>query len=342
MTDRLRGLQEALDRYCAGAGAKVGVGFSSLAGGGAAWVKGGSKFSTASVFKVFVLADLLRRFDEGRLDPAARVELKDADRSTGSGVLQYLGEGVAPTLRDYARLMITISDNTAADVLFERLGPDSIADTVSWLGLKDTSVRSNCKDILTYELRADEARRYLKILGLDPRGLGGEAALALLRRNVHRLSGVHPLGVLGAIMAEEARPPGEQKRTADDDFTSPRDLVATFERVYSERVLGKFNDEFLEILGACETGPNRIRRGIPRDVVLAHKTGTLRGVVNDAGIVMDGADAYALAVLVNDIPTGGAVKYSRKGEKIISDVSSMVWRAHRARSRRSPPPLRLT
>lgn len=330
MTRRQRALQPVLDRYCARAEARVGVGFSSLTGRGAAWVNAASKFSTASVFKVFVLADLLRRFDEGRLDPATRVALKDADRSTGSGVLQYLGEGAALSLRDYARLMITISDNTAADVLFEYLGPDSIADTVSWLGLKDTAVRSTCKDILTYELRADEARRYLKVLGLDSSGLSKDAALALLRRNIHRLSGVHPLKELKAIMSEDVRPAGGQRGTADDDVTSPRDLVATFKRVYSERVLGKFNEEFLEILAACETGANRIRKGIPKGAVLAHKTGTLRGVVNDAGIVMDGDDAYAIAVLVNDIPTKGTTKYTRRGEKIISDVSTMAWRAHDA------------
>ncbi|MDG7013134.1 MAG: serine hydrolase [Nitrososphaerota archaeon] len=332
MIRRRGGLQTALERYCARAGAKVGVGYKPLGGGRGAWVRGSSTFSTASVFKVFVLADLLRRFDEGRLDPATRVGLKDADRSTGSGVLQYVGEGAALTLRDYARLMVTVSDNTAADVLFDYLGPDSIADTVSWLGLRDTAVRSSCKDILTYELRADEVRRYLRILGLDGERLAEEDALGLLRKNIHRLSGVHPVKELAAILSEaEARPPAGQKDMAGDDVTSPRDLVTTFERVYSERVLGTFNDEFLEILAACETGANRIRRGVPRGVVLAHKTGTLRGVVNDAGIVMDGERAYAIAVLVNDIPTGGNVRYTRRGEKIISDVSTMVWRAHRTR-----------
>jgi beta-lactamase class A len=335
MTKASGGLQAALTRYCGKARARVGVGYMSLVGGESAWVDPGSKFATASVFKVFVLADLLRRFDEGRLDPAARVELKDSDRATGSGVLQYVGEGAPLRLRDYARLMMIISDNTAADVLFGYLGPDSIADTVSWLGLRDTSVRSTCKDILAYELRTDEVRGYLRILGLDPGGTKDEA-FGLLRRNIHRLSGVHPLGELGALLKEEERKrPGGQKGPTDDDVTSPRDLVATFRRVYSERALGKFSDEFLEIMAACETGANRIRRGIPKDAVLAHKTGTLRGVVNDAGIVMRGEDAYALAVLVNDIPTAGNVRYTRRGEKIISDVSEIVWRVRSTPSRSS-------
>jgi beta-lactamase class A len=323
-------LQSDLDRYCGRARARVGVGYKSLVGEGSAWVNAGARFSTASAFKVFVLADLLRRFDEGRLDPRTKVVLKDTDRSTGSGVLQYFGEGAALRLRDYARLMMIISDNTAADVLFGYLGPDSIADTVSWLGLKDTSVRSTCKDILAYELRAEEVRGYLRVLGLAPEG-GRAQAYDLLRRNIHRLSGVHPLVELSSLLREESRQrPGGQRSPPDDDVTSPRDLVATFERVYSERALGRFTDEFLEIMAACETGANRIRKGIPKDAVLAHKTGTLRGVVNDAGIVIRGEDVYALAVLVNDIPAKGTTKYTRRGEKIISDVSTTVWRGHGA------------
>jgi beta-lactamase class A len=321
-------LQGALLRYCEKESARVGVGYKQLTGGESAFVDPDSRFSTASVFKVFVLVDLYRRFLDGRLDPDRRVLLKDADRSPGSGVLQYVGGGASLRLRDYARLMMIISDNTAADVLFDYLGPKSIADTVSWLGLKNTSVGSNCKDILTYERASEEVARNLELLGLGTKGLKKEEALALLRRNAHRLSGIHTLKEIEASLADERDwKKVATKKVEDDDVTSPRDLVTTLERVYRERVLGGFTEEFLEIMAACETGQNRIRRGIPRSAILAHKTGTVRGVVNDAGIVMQGKNAYALAVLVNGIPVNAKGGYLRKGEKMIAGLSALVWKA---------------
>ncbi|MDG6989367.1 MAG: serine hydrolase [Nitrososphaerota archaeon] len=311
--------------------ARVGVGYKSLTGSETAFVRPDARFSTASVFKIFVLVDFFRRCLERNLDPDTRVPLKDADRSPGSGVLQYLGEGAALRLRDYGRLMMIISDNTAADVLFDYLGPDSVADTVSWLGLENTVVKSGCKDILTYEQGTAEVKRKLGLLGLDSRRLDRQEALALLRKNIHRLSGVRPLKELEASLSDEERKAPSNK-FCEDDLTSPRDLITTLERVYSERVLGKFTGEFLDIMAMCETGLNRIRRGIPRDAMLAHKTGTVRGVVNDAGIVIRGREAYALVVLVNGIQAGASGGCVRKGEKIIADISAMAWKAEKARS----------
>ena len=332
MTQVLRGLRSSLIGYCGREPARVGVGYKCLADGESAFVKADARFSTASVFKVFVLVDLFRRFVDGKLDPDDRLPFKDSDRAPGSGVLQYLGGGTALRLRDYARLMMIISDNTAADVLLDRLGPDSVADTVRWLGLRNTSVKYGCKDMLVYEQGEGEAHRNLELLGIDAEDLHGREALALLRRNAHRLSGVRTVKELRASLVDEKdwekAPPG---RFGEDDFTSPLDLVTTFERIYVQRVLGRLTEEFIEIMAACETGQSRIRRGIPGDAILAHKTGTVRGVVNDAGIVIRGPDVYALVVLVNGIPAGTRGGYVKKGEKIIADISAMTWKARKRR-----------
>ena len=94
-------------------------------------------------------------------------------------------------------------------------------------------------------------------------------------------------------------------------------------------MLGRFTDEAVEIMAACETGQNRIRRGIPKEQILVHKTGTMRGVVNDAGVVVLASGSYCLAVLMNDISIGSPGSYVAQGEKIIADISAKVWKAQK-------------
>lgn len=312
----------------------MGVGYSSFASGKTVFVNPDKRFSTASVFKVFVLIDLYRRFLEGRFDPDSRLALEDTDRSVGSGVLQYVGEGAGLRLRDYARLMMIISDNTAADVLFDRLGKESVADTISWLGLKNTQVGSNCKDLLAGSYTRREAQRILELLDVSSERGDSRLYASRIRENIHRLSGVHTtkeLELLNAIDDERGRPLATKGE--DGDFTSPRDLVEAFTKVYQERVLGSFTDEVMDIMAACETGQNRIRKGIPKKQVLAHKTGTMKGTVNDAGIVLDGTASYALVVLVNDIPVSSPGGYEAKGEKIIAEISATAWKARKRSGR---------
>ncbi len=335
MNTRVQSLQLTFLRYCKKQKVSVGVGYKSFATGETAFVNPDRRFSTASVFKVFVLIDLYRRFFEGRLNPDSRLALKDTDRSVGSGVLQYVGAGAGLRLRDYARLMMIISDNTAADVLFDHLGRASVADTISWLGLKNTQVGSSCKDLLAGSYTRKEAAHIAELLGLSSKGNDNRLYTSQIRENIHRLSGVHTakeLELLNAIDDEHGRPL-TTKGEENGDFTSPRDLVETFTKIHQERALGRFTDEVMDIMAACETGRSRIRKGIPKKQVLAHKTGTMKGTVNDAGIVMDGQASYVLAVLVNDIPTSSPGGYEAKGERIIAEVSAAAWRARKPGAR---------
>ena len=93
-------------------------------------------YFTASTFKVPILVELYRQVDMGIVDPSARLELTDADRSPGSGVLKELASGLRLTVRDLATLMIIISDNTATDMLYRLVGPDRLDKTMRELGLR--------------------------------------------------------------------------------------------------------------------------------------------------------------------------------------------------------------
>ena len=79
-------------------------------------------FPTASTLKIPLLYELYRQADAGEVDLTERVTLLHSDRVPGSGVYQHLDEGLQPTYRDLAELMITVSDNWATDIIYRKLG----------------------------------------------------------------------------------------------------------------------------------------------------------------------------------------------------------------------------
>ena len=99
----------------------------------------------ASVAKLTILVALHRAADAGRLRLDDQVTL-GADRTAGVAGLGAMRDEARLSLRDLALLMISISDNAAADALLERVGLDAVQRTVDDLGLTRTVITSSCRD----------------------------------------------------------------------------------------------------------------------------------------------------------------------------------------------------
>ncbi len=108
------------------------------------------KFETASCIKVFVLAELYRQIYENKITPNDILTYDKEHYVVGSGVLRALDYGVQMTVKNFATLMIIISDNIATNILIDFLGIDNINKTCSDLGLKDT-VLHNRIDFVKYD-----------------------------------------------------------------------------------------------------------------------------------------------------------------------------------------------
>ena len=72
-----------------------------------------------------------------------RIALKPGDKVSGSGVLGSLADNTELTVRNLAILMIIVSDNTATNLILDRITPDSVNDYLDTIGL--TVTRSNRK-----------------------------------------------------------------------------------------------------------------------------------------------------------------------------------------------------
>lgn len=85
-------------------------------------VRGGELLPTASVIKLPILLELLRRAESGELSLSTRVTLKADERIGGSGILKAFEGGLQPTLRDVATMMVILSDNTATNMALDAIG----------------------------------------------------------------------------------------------------------------------------------------------------------------------------------------------------------------------------
>jgi beta-lactamase class A len=138
-TARLRRTLEELVRGYPGV---AGVSVIDLRSGARVSVRGDETFPTASLIKVAVLVALLDEVSKGTIRMDERISLLARDRVGGSGVLQYMQSGLEPTVEDAAWLMITLSDNTATNILLDHLNVKTVWDKMEALGLPHTKIHS--------------------------------------------------------------------------------------------------------------------------------------------------------------------------------------------------------
>ncbi len=95
---------------------------------------------TASTIKLPIMVELFAEAEEGRLDWNQKLLLTDQDKVSGSGVLTEFSSGDAFPIRDLMHLMIVVSDNTATNLILDRIGGNAVNARMAQLGLKQTVV----------------------------------------------------------------------------------------------------------------------------------------------------------------------------------------------------------
>ena len=227
----------------------------------------------ASVYKIAIMVHVFREVDAGRLSLAERIEITEADRRLGSGLLTHMTPGLKPTLYDLLLLMITISDNQATDMLLGRVGAANVTATLRQLGLKDIRV-----DRPTAELIGD-------LLALTDESFRGKSPADLLANRQ-----------LFAKITPEKREQANRAFLEDKrDVSSPRAMVELLVKLFRGEAASQAScEKMLQILRL-----QQFRQRIPRyleDVPAANKTGTIGFTTNDAGIIFAGKQPIALAI----------------------------------------------
>ena len=102
------------------------------------WIYQSRPMRPASMIKLFVLAKVMQDAKDGKLSLDEEIVLKEDDMVGGAGVLVEFDEGHRISLRKVAELMITESDNTATNILIDRVGMENINQYLQAHGYMDT------------------------------------------------------------------------------------------------------------------------------------------------------------------------------------------------------------
>jgi beta-lactamase class A len=128
---------------------------------------------TASLIKLPVLIEAYLQADAGRFRLTDKVALKAGDKVPGSGVLTpHFSAGAELSIRDLVRLMTAFSDNTATNLVLDKVGVGAVNKRMTAWGLRET--RLNAKVFLGETTSVDPART-------KKYGLGSTTAKEMVR-----------------------------------------------------------------------------------------------------------------------------------------------------------------
>ena len=215
-------------------------------------------FPSASVIKIPIMADAFCLRDEGRLSLSEGFTLDAGQKVDGSGILKELHDGLEATLLDLIVLMIVLSDNTATNLVIDRVGMDSVNSRMRVFGLERT----------------------------------------ILQRRMYDW---------------------ERQKAGFENLCTPAEIATLLYMM----VLGRISSmsTSMEMLGimARQQCRERIPLLLPEGTRVANKTGSIPGVVHDAGVVYGPSGPYALCVMTR------GVSDSVNAERAIAEVSRLVY-----------------
>jgi beta-lactamase class A len=292
-------LDAELARLAKPADGIVGIAAWRLGGHGPrVLVNADQAFPMASTFKVAVAGTILSKVDRGELSLDQLVPVPHAMMVESEGLAEtFHYEGVNASVRNLLELMLTVSDNTATDVLTKLAGgPAAVTAWVRGQGIEG--------------LRVDR----------DTAGL--------LRDFFHIGPGPFPEALEAARKANPKLDDiGDKPNPAFDndprDTATPLAMGALLERIFTGKALSPASTKLLTaIMGRNTTGKARIRGRLPEGTVVAEKTGTIGGSLNNVGVVTLPGDSGQLIVAV-------FIKKSAKPfedrERAIADIARALY-----------------
>ena len=126
----------------------MGVAIVDLTDGHKYLLHANDVFPQASSIKICILAELYRQAQQGKLKLTDLYTVNAADLVEDSDIMNGLTPGITRvTLRDLATMMVAVSDNSATNVLIDRVGMDTVNAFLGKQGLRETRLRRKMMDL---------------------------------------------------------------------------------------------------------------------------------------------------------------------------------------------------
>lgn len=297
-----RPLHQRIQEVAAGLDGTMGVYIRAVATGEEVAINADQPFQMASVFKIPILTELICQVVGGKRSLEDRVTLADEMKAPGSGVLKEISAGTRLTIRDLATLMIIVSDNTATDILLSLVTKEAVNARLQACGLHRTTVAMSCRELL-YDLV----------------GLRDAPDTPETRRQA-----------LDRLRRRALDPNSRVYRDEKANMTTPREMGALLGHVVGPTLDGGAGSgplpvevcrQMLDILRRQQVR-DRLPLFLPPGVEIAHKTGSVTRVSNDAGVLYAPQSLCIIAVFTRDLSD------DLQGRMALGEVGRAVYQAY--------------
>src|SRR5688572_22292089 len=139
---QLAGLKPRLEQRIAQHKGSVGLAIIDLASGEQLAIRGDEPVSSASVIKLPILVELFHQLQRGPIKLTDPIMLTASDQRPGSGVLQFFSTPHQLTVGDAATLMIILSDNSATNLIIDKVGIRNVNARMDSLGFRQTRLHA--------------------------------------------------------------------------------------------------------------------------------------------------------------------------------------------------------
>ncbi len=309
-------LRTVLDRIGRRVGGEIGIAAIHIESGARVSVNGERRFPMASVSKIPMAIEFLRRVDLGEVRLEDTLVLPITGFRAGHSPLASWSGGrpVTVTVDSLFRLMIEVSDNTATDVILRMAGgPTEVTRRLRELGIEDIDVDRS------------EARTFADLVGISD---------TVPESELYRYAHFRKRDALPAEIRQEARIRygGDPRDTATPEATA----WLLVELWNGAGLSTESRDRLLEAMAESRSGPRRLKGLLPRGTTVAHKTGTMAAAVNDVGIITLAGNAghVAAVVYVNTLyrTTWRRERTIAQASRAVFDYFSTYASTHRADS----------
>lgn len=293
-------------------------------------VNGDKPFPLASVFKLPILLALLDGQGSGTFPSLQnQMTITTSDQCIGSGRLQKSPVGSQVTVDKACRLMMSISDNTATDLLFRKLGPATLDPWLRKMGFQNSEILLTNRQAWLLSLgrvpgwgRSTPEARVQRWEKLDRSGKLKLAAS--IERAAAGLS-------LREFQAIENASTGTQSASQDDMLAarldnkmSATDLANLLIKLEKGELLSPaLTKKAFDIL-AGQQYHTRLPQKLSPSTQIYHKTGTLSGVRNDAGLLFtkNRNEGVAVVFLSQYVNSGSKV------DRLAGQIAKLVETAY--------------
>lgn len=293
-----RDISQKIERISSGLVGHMGVAAQEIGTETRIKLNGDEAFVMASTLKVAVAVTLLDLVDQGQIKLSDLIDISPEMMVAGPNpiVQNFVHPGLKLSIANLIEVMITESDNTAADICLKLAGgPAAVTKKLRSIGILEQRIHRYGVELLQ------------DFCGLPTRG--------------------HASAVVEAVTKDPtllARIPNRNIEFEIDprDQTTPNAMLDLLLAIDSGEVLGNKSREFLlASMSRTRTGGARLKGLLPRGALVAHKTGTLGGVANDVGfITLPDGRRFAIAVFTKSSATPKGDR-----ERAIAEVSRTIY-----------------